>query len=161
MRPSGIVSRSTSLRPVDFESGRNKGLLRRFLPGVQSRFEGKAGRGKKGCCHKSLVELGTFPFAFGQVTVVVVGVGVAGSIQHVQAHNKPCATNHTRNRSDQSRPTIGPAIRLLLTLELDTHTQQDPQQSHNPLPDDPAAHVYAHAHALSENPCKYLVPFES
>jgi hypothetical protein len=84
MRPSGIVSRSTSLRPVDFGVGRNKGL-RKFLLGVRSRFEGKAGLGKKGRCHNLLVELGTFPFASGQVAVVEAVV--AGSIQHVPAHN--------------------------------------------------------------------------
>jgi hypothetical protein len=155
MRPSGIVSRSISLRPVDFESGRKEGLLRKFLLEVRSRFEGKAEPGKRGCCHKSSAGLGMLPFAFGQETVVVVGVGVAGSIQHVQAHNKPCATNHTRNRSDQSRPTIGPAIRLLLTLERDTHISQDHQ--HTLLPYDSASH----AHVLSENPCRYLVPFQS
>lgn len=44
----------------------------------------------------------------------------------------------------------------LLTLERDTHIQQDPQQSHNPRPDDHAAR--AHVHALSKNPCRYLVP---
>ena len=88
MRPSGIVSRSTSLRPVDFGVGRNKGL-RKFLLEVRSRFEGKAGQRKRGCCHKSLVGLGTLPFAFGRVAVVEVVVGVVGSIQHVPAHNKP------------------------------------------------------------------------
>jgi hypothetical protein len=92
MRPSGIVSRSISLRPVDFESGRKEGLLRKFLLEVRSRFEGKAEPGKRGCCHKSLAGLGVLPFAFGQVAAVELGVELAGDIQHVPAHNKPCAT---------------------------------------------------------------------
>lgn len=121
MRPSGIVPRSTSLRPVDFVVGRNKGL-RKFLLEVRSRFEGKAGLGKKGRCHKSLAGLGFLPFAFGQVTVVGVGVGVVGSIQHVPAHNKLCITNHPRNRSDQPQTIVITSIRLLLTLEPGTHT---------------------------------------
>jgi hypothetical protein len=120
MRPSGIVSRSPSLRPVDFGVGRNKGLLRKFLLEVRSRFEGKAARGKRGCCHKSLVELGTLPFAFGQVAVVEVVV--AGSIQPVPERNKLCATNHPRNRSDQPQTMIVTPNRLLLTLEPGTHT---------------------------------------
>lgn len=55
MRPSGIVSRSTSpfAVEVDFESGRKKGLLRKLLLGVQSRFESMAGPGKRGCFHNS------------------------------------------------------------------------------------------------------------
>jgi hypothetical protein len=121
MRPSGIVSRSISLFAVevDCESGRDKGL-RKFLLGIRSRFEGKAARGKRGCCHKSLVELGTFPFASGQVAVVEVVI--AGSIQPVPERNKLCATNHPRNRSDQPQTMIVTPNRLLLTLEPGTHT---------------------------------------
>lgn len=128
MRPNGIVSRSTApfAVEIDFEAGRNKSLLRKFLLGVRSRFEGKAGPGKRRCCHKSLAGLGILPFAFGQVTVVGVGVGVGvgvvGSIQHVPAHNKLCITNHPRNRSDQPQTIVITSIRLLLTLEPGTHT---------------------------------------
>lgn len=87
MRPNGIVSRSTSPRQDDFEVGRNKGLLRRFLLGVRSRFEGKAGRGKRGCCHKSSAGLGMPPYAFAFALELL-------SIQHFPAHNKPFSSHH-------------------------------------------------------------------
>lgn len=87
MRPSGIFSRSTSPQQaeVDLDSGRNKGL-HNFPFGVRGRFEGKAGPGRRGCCHKSLAGLGMPRFAFALEFAIV------DSIQHVPERNKPCTT---------------------------------------------------------------------